>query len=262
MLWENFINSIASENTPVVFCVFMGAIFLYAFGDIWVRATGLTHIIKRGIQQIQSTDGVRGFYRDYEALRDHFAREPVFASAWKEFDKIIMMDRNRDVVMITRRPHEFFHEITLLSQRINLRLTQAIPGYLISLGLFFTFIGLVAAISIAAKGMASTGDVKAIQLSLTQLLQVASVKFISSVAGISLSLILSAWQKMLLNHTAKLTFQFCAAVESRTQLITMEQLMFDWINAQHETTRKFQHMADDIASEVSLKLVQPTASAG
>jgi hypothetical protein len=46
-------------------------------------------------------------------------------------------------------------------------------------------------------------------------------------------------------------------MESRTQLITVEQLMFDWITAQHETTRKFQHMADDIAAEVSLKLVQP-----
>jgi hypothetical protein len=256
-MWNDFIDLIANPHAPLWFCMFMFAIFFFSLGDVWVRTTGLTHVLRRGINLLNTTDGPRGFFRDYESLRDHFVREPVFAGAWKEFDKTLVMDRNRDVVMITRRPHEFFHEVTLLSPRINLRLTNALPGYLISLGLFFTFIGLVAAISIAASGLANAGKISDLQQSLVQLLQVASLKFITSVMGISLSLVLSATQKLLLNNVSRLTYQFCGLMESRTQLITVEQLMFDWITAQHETTRKFQHMADDIAAEVSLKLVQP-----
>ena len=65
-----------------------------------------------------------------------------------------------------------------------------------------------------------------------QLLDVASLKFISSVAGISLSIILSFIQKAWLNRVNMQIHRFCSAVEKRTQLITTEQLLYQWLIAQ------------------------------
>lgn len=247
---------------PVWFSLVLGALFLFAVIDVWVRTTSTSHIIRRGMNLLGTVEGPKGFFREYNMLRERFVKETIFAGAWKEFDKTLIMDRAREIVLTSRRPHEFFHEITLLSPRINLRLTNAIPGYLISLGLFFTFIGLVVAIAIAARGMEAAGDVAQTQAALAQLLQVASLKFITSVAGISLSLLLSAWQKMLLNNVQRNTYRFCTLMEARTQLVTMEQLMFDWIRTQSDTSQKLGHMADDIATEVALKMAQPNMHAG
>lgn len=148
----------------------------------------------------------------------------------------------------------FFHERALLAGRINLRQFNAMPGYLISLGLFFTFIGLVAAIAIAARGLAHSTEVVETQQALVQLLDVASLKFISSVAGIFSSILLSFVQKAWLNRVSNLIHRFCDVVEARTQLTTTEQLLYQWLVEQERTTRSYANLANDIATEVTLQL--------
>ena len=163
------------------------------------------------------------------------------------------------LVRTTRRPQEFFNTASLIAPRINLRLYNAMPGYLISLGLFFTFIGLVAAIAIAAKGLAEGTNIDQTQAALVQLLDVASLKFISSVAGIGLSIILSFVQKAWLNRTSMMIHDVCLDLEARTQLVTTEQLLHQWLLAQQQAARGQSYMAEDIATEVVLQLSRVNA---
>ncbi|MEJ0010398.1 MAG: hypothetical protein WDN72_07775 [Alphaproteobacteria bacterium] len=236
-----------------MFCGVIGLVFLLALIDGWVRLSAVHQEIRRGVATLAGVPDRTAFFAQFESLADQFARQPLFAAAWLEFTKTVILDPARALVLATRRPEEFFHDGALLTPRVNLRLFNAVPGYLISLGLFFTFVGLVAAISIAANGLAA-GDVNATQRALTALLQVASVKFISSVAGISLSIILSFVQKVQLGKASRGIHEFGLLLEQRTQLITTEQLLHRWLLAQEQTTRGLQHLAEDIATEVTMNL--------
>ena len=259
-MWDSGIEWVAGASAPWIFCSIIAFAFAYTLIDGWWRLSSASMLLSRGIRTIQSTASRTQFFKEYESIREEFTRQPMFAASWAEFDKTILVNDQRELLLITRRPYEFFNEQGLISPRINLRLYQAFPGYLISLGLFFTFVGLVAAIAIAAKGL-DAGTVEEAQKSLVQLLQVASVKFISSVAGISFSILLSIVQKSHLNRIHALIHGFCAAIESRTQLTTTEQLLYDWLKTQQDSSRQLQHLAEDIATEVAIAIAPESKEA-
>lgn len=253
-MWLTMIDFLSSPHAPMVFCSIIGAVFLYGMLEGWARLNGVRQAVHRATRLVAEIGNTQGFYTQFETLSDQFAGQKLFSRPWAEFAKTVVIDSSRELVRITRRPQEFFHQSSLLAPRINLRQYSAMPGYLISLGLFFTFIGLVAAISVAARGLGQSSDVVQTQAALVQLLDIASVKFISSVAGISLSIVLSFVQKAWLNRAINDIHHFCETVETRTQLVTTEQLLYQWLVAQEQTTRSFAHLADDIATEVTLQL--------
>lgn len=255
-MWASIIAFLSSAGAPYVFCGILILVFLYALLDGWARLAAVQMGVNRGIRTVEATASRQNFFEQFESVSDQFAKQSTFANAWGEFAKTVIIDGSRQIVRITRRPQEFFSERSLVAPRINLRLYNAMPGYLISLGLFFTFIGLVAAIAVAAQGLGTSTTVEQTQASLVNLLDIASLKFISSVAGISLSIILSFVQKAIQNRVNLRIHQFNDVVEARTQLITTEQLLYQWIQAQEQTTRSFAHLAEDIATEVSLQLSQ------
>ena len=253
-MWQSMIDFVSSDQAPTIFSGVIFLVFLAALADGWVRLSAIQQAVDRGIATLAATPTRQSFFEGFELQHDQFARQPLFAAAWAEFGKTVILDSARQIVLVTRRPADFFNEFTLLTPRINMRLFQAVPGYLISLGLFFTFIGLVAAISIAAQALGPEANVNSIQTALAALLQVASVKFISSVTGISLSIILSVVQKIQLGKVGKDIHDFCERLESVTQLTTTEQLLHQWLLAQEQTTRGLSHLAEDIASEVTMNL--------
>jgi len=69
-------------------------------------------------------------------------------------------------------------------------LMASLPSYFTSVGLIFTFIGLVAALYFAARGFRS-GDVEEARSSIMQLLNASSFKFLTSVAALASALLVS-----------------------------------------------------------------------
>ena len=255
-MWASIIQFLSSPSAPYLFCGVIVLVFFYAMIEGWARLSQVRVAVQRAIAIVESAPNSTALFEQFEVLGDKFGKEPLFAGGWREFTKTIILDPARQLVRITRRPQEFFNTGSLIAPRINLRLYGAMPGYLISLGLFFTFIGLVAAIAIAAQGLGQGADLAHTKQALVQLLDVASLKFISSVTGISLSIILSFAQKAWLNHVTVLIYHFCTAVEKRMQLVTTEQLLHQWLLTQQQTTRGYAHLAEDIATEVTLQLNQ------
>lgn len=254
--WAAMIDFLSAAEAVYLFCGIIALVFVVGLLDASWRLSNLRFHIRRATAAITPLEGTKGFYDQFESLSDTFARRRLFARPWDSFSKTVVLESSRELARTTRRPQEFFNEASLLAPHINLRQLHAMPGYLISLGLFFTFVGLVAAIAVAAQGLGPGSDVAQTQAALVRLLDIASLKFITSVAGISLSIVLSFLQKGWLNRASNAIHRFCEAIEERTQLLTTEQLLYQWLIAQEQTTRSFAHLADDIATEVTLQLKQ------
>jgi len=73
---------------------------------------------------------------------------------------------------------------------LRLELIQAMPNYFVGLGLVMTFLGLIAGLWFASQGM-RTADMIEARAALVHLLNSATFKFLTSVAGIGMSLVVS-----------------------------------------------------------------------
>jgi hypothetical protein len=90
---------------------------------------------------------------------------------------------------------------------------QSLPGYFTSLGLIFTFAGLVVALYFAAKGFRS-GNIDEARAAIVQLLNTASFKFLTSVAALISAMAISLFLRFTLASLAHKTDALAEHVES------------------------------------------------
>ncbi|MED2971809.1 hypothetical protein P4361_05905 [Fictibacillus sp. B-59209] len=109
---------------------------------------------------------------------------------------------NKEGMPFTPDVYDFFLEERLMQTFGKRKLVDTIPGVLLSLGIIGTFMG----IAIGVSGLDPSGDSEAIQSGIGTLLAGMRVKFISSIAGILLSVIWQFSDKFAFYSTLTSTF--------------------------------------------------------
>ena len=243
---------LVSDWVPYVFCSIIVFIFLGVLCWYGRKEKKLVNdAIDACLDVLLKINNRQEFYEQYEALREKFLQDVVFHNAWAEFDETVIVDPDRERVTTTKRPHDYFNEHSIISAHINLRLLNAVPNYLVGLGLLLTFIGLVAAIHVAAGGLGSADGGKE---ALKKLLNVASYKFFSSITGLFCSIVLSIIQKRWLNNLNQKIYKICRKIEELTNSITIEQLLDEDRKNQVEQINTLKHLATEIALQISIAL--------
>ena len=95
------------------------------------------------------------------------------------------------------------------------RYHAALPGLLVGAGLLFTFLGLAAALASAGEVVAEGVDQARRNAALRDLLGAASVKFITSLAGLCFSIFYALYRKRELALTERAFSTFLGALEER-----------------------------------------------
>ena len=211
----------------------------------------MTKSVGNALNSLLKINNRKEFFEQYELLREQFLHDKVIENAWNEFDETVIVDADKEWITTTKRPHEYFNENSIVATHINLRLLHAIPNYLVGIGLLFTFIGLILAIHVAASGLGSSDGG---QQALKGLLQIAGYKFLSSIAGLFCSIILSFNQKHWLNDLNQKIDSICRKIEELTISITIEQLLNEDRKNQIEQTNTLKHLATEIALQISKSL--------
>lgn len=168
------------------------------------------------------------FYNHFKTVHNQILKIPGLRHAWREFADSMYFETSTPPnvplkVYLSHRPDHYFNRDSVLGTRLNLSQFLAYPNYLIGIGLAFTFIGLAAALHIAQAGLASGEG----QQALKGLLAVASVKFISSIAGIISSLAISVLQRIRLRTFQQKLDAFCDLLEECTKYKSTEKLLHD-----------------------------------
>ena len=192
------------------------------------------------------------FYSQFREVHGQVVKIPVLRHTWRQFvDSMYFEDVNAPdeykKVYISERPSHYFHRDSVLGTRLNLSQFFAYPNYLIGLGLTFTFIGLAAALHVAQAGLASGAG----QQALEDLLAVASIKFISSIAGIICSLVVSAVQRARVRAFQRNLNVFCDLLEECTKYKSTEKLLHDSFNELRRQSMTFNDIGQTIADKIN-----------
>lgn len=170
------------------------------------------------------SDFAAGYDRIYAALADH----PLLGHAWVEFDETLI--KSDGPIRNTLRPQTFFNSAMLRERLPGLKIMPGIPGYFVGIGLLLTFIGLVIALSKAAT---ATSDVRsaadgsgaaAMQGALRELLQAATFKFSTSIAGLAASIVLSFFFRLFNNGVEASLAAFCEALEDKLDYVAPQSV--------------------------------------
>jgi hypothetical protein len=119
-------------------------------------------------------------------LGDVLRQAGLFLTAWASFQGEVHRDG-----CIPRTAFQVYADTDpSLDQGGQRGLMQALPSYFTSIGLIFTFVGLVVALYFAARGFRS-GDIEEARGAILNLLNAASFKFLTSVAALTGALLIS-----------------------------------------------------------------------
>ena len=222
---DTFFELLAQGWTPWL----LSSLIVGAAIAIWVDLR-VRHVapVLRGLDDaiaaVEESEGQGGFRRRFGAVFQRLATNPVIGEVWRGYAATIApAPGQEDALGYTRRPHESFNENVLANAGINLRFYNAVPNLLVGAGLLFTFLGLVAALYFASRGVAAA-EVQEAQRALRELLGAATFKFVTSIAGLGSSMLFSWREKALLHRIQRRLSRLCAALEARMVPLTAESI--------------------------------------
>ena len=113
---------------------------------------------------------------------------------WREFDESLVSSGDQKLLFNTLDAEHFFNPRTLAPGLTASRLLAATPGFLVAIGVLGTFVGLT--IGLANLQIDSHADVEKLRSGIDMLIQGAAVAFMTSVWGVTFSLLLNFIEKM------------------------------------------------------------------
>ncbi|WP_128935497.1 anti-phage ZorAB system protein ZorA [Bradyrhizobium zhanjiangense] len=211
-----FAYALASE---IVRCA-VAIAFALLLGDV----VPVRFLLWRARRKVEKLKDQKEFEANYDALNQSLAIDPLIGAAWFAYSKTQVSEKvnGRVIRFATVRPQSFFNSGLAREHMFSLRLMPSIPGYFVGLGLLLTFIGLVIALSKASHGTgASANDMTQ---SLRELLNAATFKFSTSIAGLFSSIALSIFFRSY-GILIDMGFdRFCRALEARTSAVSAQAL--------------------------------------
>lgn len=178
-------------------------------------------------------------YFDIDEKMMEASHEEVFhlRRAWEEYRETIV-DPNADVLQNTVRPENFF---LLLGERH--RALGWFANIAIAVGLLFTFLGIIAALST----LDLSGGPDAMQSQLNELMQVAGAKFWASVGGIVASIILRSVDYRFAKKVDEGLARLCDLLEHGMAYLPPQRIAADQLKQLEDQTPALKGFSEQLA---------------
>lgn len=254
-----FIDAISAILEVTIFSLFKERAVAYGLtlaiftGLIVAIAWFLSIVIMRRARQL---DGISGWLKTlssereptsaYGELKQRVETIRWLKHAWGEFDETLLKPENVGPIKITVRPGDY---LSRESCGLTFPIWRALPNYFVGVGLLCTFLGLVAALFFASKGVG--GDVDKAQDALGGLLEAATFKFLTSIAGLASSITFSLVYHSGVRSLDRAFERFCEQIERLTQFATPEAIAGDQLSELKQQTTEIKRFNSNLAMDIA-----------
>lgn len=224
-------KTLAAPAVPGVVSIFIFAFMGILIIRIFVLTVSQRRAVKKVTKLVSKAKDQRAFAQQFsttslEIRGGKLSGDRKLSDAWEEFRETVIEpdDNGNGVIENATRPEEYFN-ISYLG--FGLRGWRFWPGVFVSVGLFLTFLGLVAALVQTGETLKTAGadaDQALMTKALSDLLAVASAKFIMSLSGLLASIILSLTLRWGSRRIERAVSELANLIERKIQFISIESL--------------------------------------
>jgi len=204
-------------------------------------------------REIQNSPTGADFSRDIDVLSASIKKTGTnryrrqLAAAWEKYRETLVPHEEDGKVVLRNavRPSMFVNPEDL---GFGVGFWRIVPGLFVSVGLFLTFLGLIAALSTMAQGAEIDSGV------MRQLLSVASAKFIMSLTGLFCSIVFTILLRSIYGRLEQSIHELCAAIEQRLTYISLEAIATEQLKATREQREHFRLIGMELVAEIGRPL--------
>lgn len=175
---------------------------------------------------------------------------------WREFDESLVPNKSIDGkprLSNTLDSAHFFNSHSLARGLTENRLLAAVPGLLTAIGVIGTFMGLQ--MGLAGIDL-SSDDVSTLKQGIENMIRGAKIAFLTSLWGISLSVIFNLFEKSLERSARSKIGKLQNEIDFLYPRINAEQSLVDIADASKESKLTLQGLAEEIGTRMQESLVQ------
>ncbi len=122
-------------------------------------------------------------------------KQEEVGKVWREFDESLVISGDQKALFNTLDADHFFNARSLAPGLTGSRLLAATPSFLVAVGVLGTFVGLT--VGLDRLNLSSGSEIPELRNGIDQLIQGATVAFMTSVWGVGLSLLLNLVEKFM-----------------------------------------------------------------
>ncbi len=224
------------------------------------KSRRLQRALRNAIAGLASFQDPTEFTHGLEEYGQAVSSSPLLKGPWTEFRRSLVVPAQGEpgAVLTTDEPGRHLSDDTLGASQLSLGFYASVPSHLTAFGILGTFLGLAAGVHVAA-GNLSASDPDVVKQALSQLLNGASLAFITSVVGLSCSLVFLIFERSAVAKLRRVRHDWAARLEQLVLPLSMEKLQFDQLEYAKEQTRQLKAFNDELRFSIEQALEERVA---
>jgi ABC-type transporter Mla subunit MlaD/NADH:ubiquinone oxidoreductase subunit 6 (subunit J) len=249
-----------SDSRPGLIAALLLIATLVLGAHFFFRTSRQLNALKEFDRRVRSFDSIESFaegFADFQhTLKQDYRRKgprDTVWEAWDEFNETIVLDDIDDGPVRLRnsiRPASFLNVEDL---GFGSGLFRILPNTFVSIGLFLTFLGLVAALHQFAQSMGVAGGAGMDQ-AMRDFMQIASAKFIMSLVGLLCSIVFTVLLRARQNNIDHAVTHLCTGIERRLVFVSLEDIGFRQLRAATEQREHLREIGFAMVAELQKPL--------
>jgi len=219
---------------------------------------------KLALDSIRDVDNSSQFTNYFAEIDEKLLENSRFQTTWIEFKKTLIpplehiAEPEYKAYRATKRPHDYFDSAHVLR---DIRPFIFESENLIGIGLFFTFLGLIAALIHAGLNLTAANS-DGVQRVIQELLSTAGAKFFASLGGVAGALI-QAIAKRAFSDSAEAELEgFLSKLESLLPFASLEKIASEQYSHAIRQTARLEEMGSEITMAIGARIESAIKSVG
>ena len=208
--------------------------------------------------QLDVLPGKEGLASGFESYDTHV--KAAIGLPWTEFVETLVLPEpgSGDPIRNASDVSQYLNDATVIFPRISSGFYQSMPNLLTGAGILGTFIGLAGGVGAASAGL-SSGNPGEITASLQRLLDGASLAFLTSIVGISCSMLFVIVERVASRKLHLSLDHWVGAIESRLKRVTPEGVALEQLDQARRATAQLERFNTDLVFAIEQALEEKIA---